>query len=51
MEIDLGDVVQLKSGGPSMTVAEIKDDFAVCRWFDGNRECTNTFPLSSLHKF
>ena len=43
MEINLGDVVQLKSGGPKMTVSQylMKDidgcehpDKIECRWFD-----------------
>ena len=38
MEIDRGDIVQLKSGGPLMTVAKINRSmgqavFAECQWF------------------
>jgi uncharacterized protein YodC (DUF2158 family) len=35
MEISVGDVVQLKSGGPKMTV-EVCDKYgpATCAWFD-----------------
>lgn len=44
MTVKAGDIVQLKSGGPYMTVGEIKhsyafdleygNDVAVCFWFD-----------------
>ena len=30
----VGDVVQLKSGGPPMTISEIEDDYIVCNWFN-----------------
>jgi uncharacterized protein YodC (DUF2158 family) len=33
-EIRVGDVVQLKSGGPPMTVGEIQMEFVRCQWFD-----------------
>lgn len=29
-----GDLVQLKSGGPRMTVIDINDDKVICQWFD-----------------
>jgi uncharacterized protein YodC (DUF2158 family) len=59
-EIKVGDVVQLKSGGPDMTVNQI-DKLgtmsgegplsAWCCWFDNNREeKKGTFPLTSLKK-
>jgi uncharacterized protein YodC (DUF2158 family) len=34
MEFAIGDVVQLKSGGPRMTVEEIVDRCVTCSWFD-----------------
>ena len=35
-EFKIGDVVQLKSGGPTMTVANVSGDSGtvVCHWFD-----------------
>ena len=34
-EIKKGDIVKLKSGGPVMTVEDIKDGkYATCVWFD-----------------
>jgi len=47
-----GDTVELKSGGPAMTVAKIEPingvPHAVCDWFDGSKMVRDTFPLSSL---
>ena len=35
-QFKVGDIVMLKSGGPSMTVEEIQADGRVaCSWFDG----------------
>ncbi|GAB3767228.1 YodC family protein [Spirosoma pomorum] len=47
-KFNLGDLVQLKSGGPAMTIGSCKTDFVeqgslekvgqiwTCQWFDGN---------------
>jgi uncharacterized protein YodC (DUF2158 family) len=44
-----GDVVQLKSGGPLMTVEKIVGDSAKCDWFDEkHKQCGGIFPLHSL---
>lgn len=32
--IETGDIVQLKSGGPRMTAAEVSTDIVICHWFD-----------------
>jgi uncharacterized protein YodC (DUF2158 family) len=34
-----GELVQLKSGGPVMTIDWIEGDQATCSWFDGKEEC------------
>ena len=51
-QIKVGDVVALKSGGPSMTVNSIADHYgtltAWCAWFDGKKQSTGTFPVTSL---
>jgi uncharacterized protein YodC (DUF2158 family) len=52
-EIKVGDVVQLKSGGPRMTVNSIGNDNGVmsawCSWFDNkNVEKSGVFPVTSL---
>jgi len=38
MQLKTGDLVMLKSGGHSMTVAEVKDDEVTCIWMgiEGN---------------
>ncbi len=39
-----GDVVQLKSGGPVMTVEEVSGEGVFCTWFDKNKKrCSDTF--------
>ncbi len=46
-----GDVVQLKSGGPHMTVQEIDDDGDVeCQWFVDKDLKFGVFPPESLQK-
>lgn len=50
----VGDVVELKSGGPRMTVesigTQIDPDGVVCRWFEGKDLKQATFPPGSLQK-
>jgi len=59
MENDLkvGDVVQLKSGGPKMTIEGIGKygmgatrDRAKCLWFDGAKRFEDLFELTTLTK-
>jgi uncharacterized protein YodC (DUF2158 family) len=51
-EIKAGDIVQLKSGGPVMTVTWVADEYGVmtasCTWFDGKKKSDATFPVTSL---
>ncbi|MCW9718313.1 YodC family protein [Avibacterium sp. 21-599] len=49
-KIKLGDTVQLKSGGPLMTVISEKDnEEVVCMWFDSNnRQFKESFPKTAL---
>ena len=47
-EIEAGAVVQLRSGGPKMTVNKVEGSEAVCNWFDGNKAQTAIFELVLL---
>lgn len=51
-QIKAGDVVQLKSGGPRMTVSSVHvwqgRQEANCDWFEGMKQCSGSFPLTSL---
>ena len=52
-ELKIGDVVLLKSGGPSMTVEEIGDyEFvgrrAKCTWFEGKKRHSDLFVIETL---
>lgn len=38
MELQIGDVVKLKSGGPWMTVYKIQGDEVSCVWFPDNND-------------
>lgn len=50
MQFNLGDVVKLKSGGPSMTVNEISGSQAHCTWFDGAKRSGSWFEMVTLEK-
>lgn len=53
-EFKVGEVVQLKSGGPKMTIARFEDingvSNAVCGWFNGNKKEVGTFPVGMLQR-
>ena len=55
-DLKIGDVVHLKSGGPEMTIADIRDysssrDGAFCEWFDGKEKKSAVFSLRTLEKY
>jgi uncharacterized protein YodC (DUF2158 family) len=51
-DFKLGDVVQLKSGGPAMTVSErVAADTVRCIWFDGATARNEVFPVAALQRF
>ncbi|WP_130905312.1 DUF2158 domain-containing protein [Pseudomonas sp. Sample_22] len=50
-----GDVVELKSGGPAMTIQDLGnwetrgiEDGAMCVWFDGKTKHQDVFDVASL---
>jgi uncharacterized protein YodC (DUF2158 family) len=48
---NVGDVVELKSGGPGMTVAEnMPPDYTrvKCQWFGGRKLESGFFPVASV---
>jgi uncharacterized protein YodC (DUF2158 family) len=47
-----GDVVELKSGGPAMTVAG-EEEFGelMCTWFDGKKKMDATFEPEQLKPY
>jgi uncharacterized protein YodC (DUF2158 family) len=50
-QLKLGDKVQLKSGGPVMTVAEIDSaGEALCKWQEGRQPMQGSFPQDQLVK-
>jgi uncharacterized protein YodC (DUF2158 family) len=54
VEFKKGDTVQMKSGGPIMTVTNIGDrlgELAVwCMWFEKTKKMEDTFPPEALEK-
>lgn len=44
-----GSVVTLKSGGPRMTVAEVRGHVVRCSWFEGTTARHSVFHLNTLH--
>jgi len=47
-QIEAGDVVVLKSGGPDMTVKWVSGGECYCEWFDGKKVTGSNFDLTSL---
>jgi uncharacterized protein YodC (DUF2158 family) len=48
-QFKIGDVVQLKSGGPNMTIeSDAGEGNFVCQWFDGSEVKRTTFQGASL---
>ena len=54
MEFQVGDVVQLKSGGPIMTVSTKEESKVQCAWFasdDESNVCVSLFPPAVLQAY
>jgi uncharacterized protein YodC (DUF2158 family) len=51
MAFQEGEVVQLKSGGPSMTVEGYEDGLVICVWFEKTDRKTSAFKESTLKTY
>jgi uncharacterized protein YodC (DUF2158 family) len=49
-ELKQGDLVQLKSGGPEMTIDQINDASVTCIWFDGHHRNEAVFDAAALER-
>lgn len=47
-QFNIGDIVQLKSGGPKMTVTRVKDKHVETAWFAGSKKESGMFPLEAI---
>lgn len=49
---NVGDIVRVKSGGPSMTVEYVdrESDHVRCIWFDGSEAKTGSFAADALEQ-
>lgn len=51
MELNIGDVVSLNSGGPLMTIKRRSENTEVeCQWFNGQELKSGAFEVRSLTK-
>lgn len=48
---NVGDKVQLKSGGPVMTVESVSSGNVTCLWFAGSESKCQAFPAATLEPF
>lgn len=58
MSFSIGEIVQLNSGGPRMTVEAVEDSSESgqkvgvrCVWFDGQKMLTETFHPNTIKRF
>lgn len=47
---EVGEIVQLKSGGPKMTIEGQADAMVSCTWFDGGKQVRSRFVAKTLKK-
>jgi uncharacterized protein YodC (DUF2158 family) len=48
MPFKVGDTVQLKSGSPLMTIAEIDGEVVFCVWFTGQKKEQGSFTAGTI---
>jgi len=44
----IGDIVQLKSGGPKMTVTQVLERVVHTAWFAGSKKEAGAFPFDAV---
>ena len=44
----IGDIVQLKSGGPKMTVTQVLESVVHTAWFAGSKKEAGGFPFDAV---
>jgi uncharacterized protein YodC (DUF2158 family) len=49
-KLEIGDIVKLNSGGPPMTVYNIKEGDITCRWMNNNDEIIHIFNKLCIKK-
>lgn len=47
----IGDIVQLKSGGPKMTVTSVGERSVITAWFAGSKKEAGSFPFEAISLF
>jgi uncharacterized protein YodC (DUF2158 family) len=47
----IGDIIQLKSGGPKMTITEVDGKHVRTVWFGGSKLENGRFPLEAIAPF
>lgn len=54
-EIEIGSMVQLKTGGPALAVSEVRDKeggtWVTCIWFEAGKEKIGSFDLRILELY
>lgn len=47
----IGDIVQLKSGGPKMTVTSVLEKVVHTAWFAGSKKEAGIFPFDAVVRY
>lgn len=47
-KLKIGDIIQLKSGGPKMTVTKVFNDSVQAAWFAGSKKEVSAFPFEAV---
>ncbi len=50
MAFEVGDLVEIKSGGASMTVEAIEDEWVTCMWYIGDKFTRMKFDQRTLRR-